>query len=743
MQPEPENSSQRILIRENLFASFLLSCAVVTLLFGLLFGQSSIWDGSGPLLLTNFRTYVLTAAFGSIAFLIGRGRKFHLTISPFLLALIAWFFLDALTRPYSWFHGLSIRGEILVSGCIGVFLLLKAPTATLRVLCAFSILLPVIAFLSYSQNKLLISDDHASFYYRLLLLKDHLPHIPFYNTDWNGGYDARDFFATGALNVYPLFAILSPFVSDPLAYKLTAIWIAFLLPALSMFAATKIITRDSISALIAATLATASGLIWFRWSLLYGTLGFCTSAALFPLVAALTWRAIHDPSALSRKRDIALFCILWTLFFLWPGSMFMCIPVALYGLAHYRAIFQNRKFLIAAALILLINLPWMVLFSKVSQVSSFISVSKTTSEQQTALQEQKKFALGARGVSGNISVEKSVKSLRENAGSTNPLVLLLLIPGIVFAPKAARYFLGGSIVYLLVVGTVIAPLKPHLELERMVLVGFMLAALPAGIALTEIISRLHKHFSSSATIFRRCAAAMLVLIPIGMLCASPFVTASVSTNRSILKFHLSGEIWDGIAKVFADYGSSNGRILFSGFLLHELDGGHAAPLPAITGAPAVASSQFHNLWAYRQVFPKSYLEREDIGIVEYLNTMNIGGIFAHEKQWRNYFAARPTEYQLEENIGRFAFYRRVGFASNYVLAGAASKLSITRDTITLTPTTESVTLKFNYLDFLQSSGCVIKGEQVAPEITLIRLERCTPGTEITIRSISTLGRLLN
>lgn len=742
MLPKLAPSSSELTARENLFASFLFSCAIVILLHWLLYGESSLWETGHPDFVTSTRTFVLVSVSGLASALLSRGRKFHLTISPYLFAIIGWFLLDGLTRPYSWFYGLSIRGEIFTAGCLGIFLMLRVPTATLPVLFGLSIAIPSIAFLVYSDGKLLISDDHASFYYRLLLLKEQLPHIPFYNTEWNGGYDARDFFATGSLNVYPFFAAVSQLTNNPFAYNLTVVWVAFLLPALSTLIATKILTRSSTAALLAATLVAASGLFWFRWSLVYGTLGFCTSAALFPLVSALTWRVIHDPFALKRKREIIAFCAAWTLFFLWPGSIFMCLPIAIYGLAYLKTLLPKRHFLVAAALIFAINAPWMLLFVKVSQVSSFVSVTKADSEQQTAAETQKKIALGKRGVAGEISLEKSLKSLRENAGSANPLILFLIIPGIVLAPKRTRLLVGGSLAYLILLGTTIAPVKPHLELERMVLVAVMLSALPAGIALAEILNRLKLHFNPDSSAFRRCAAFALLVIPVGMLCASPFVAAAVSTNRSILKFYLSDEIWDGIAETFTDFGSNNGRILFSGFLLHEIDGGHAAPLPILTGAPAIASSQFHNLWSYKQVFPKSYLERNDAGIVDYLDTMNVGGIFAHEKQWRDYFAARPGEYALDRNIGRFAFYKRVGFISNYVRSGAVSQISIARDSISIIPITQSVTLKFNYLDFLQSSGCVMKGEQVAPEITLIRLEQCKPGTEIIIRSKSALSRLM-
>ena len=164
MHSEASNSDHHLKTRDNILASFLFSCAIVTLLHALFFGEIHFWDVNHAITLTENQIFALAAILGVGSIVVGRGRRFHLTLSSYLFGIIAWFLLDALTRPYSWFHGLSIRGEILTAGCIATFFLLKAPTAALRCLCGLSIAIPMIAFLTYSQGKLLISDDHASFY---------------------------------------------------------------------------------------------------------------------------------------------------------------------------------------------------------------------------------------------------------------------------------------------------------------------------------------------------------------------------------------------------------------------------------------------------------------------------------------------------------------------------------------------------------------------------------------------------
>lgn len=720
--------------------ALLLSSAVTVILYALLFGASSFWNTGGISFLNLTQAGVIAAVLCCAAVVIGGSAGFRtgsFSVAPFLVAATVWLLLDGVTRPFSWFSGLQIRGEILLAGILAVGATIRYRSAPLWIVLGLALVLPTAAFIVYCDGRQLISDDHASFFYRQVLLLKQFPLIPFYNTDWNGGYDARDFFATGALNVLPVFALFSATFGEATGYNLTAAWIGLIFPALCMFGAGFLFTRSTKVAATAAILAAGTGIIWMRWALAYGTLGFCTSTALLPLVAALTWRALEHPQSLATKWRMSAFVAAWTLFFLWPGSMFMIAPIALYVLAQTRSVLTNRRFLICGLLIVLINAPWMILFAKVSQVSSFVSVTQNTEETQ-----QKRAQLGARGISGEISVAKSLKSLREQAGSSNPILLLCIIPGLCLAPRKLRLLLGVTIAYLLMVGVVIAPLKPHLELERLALAGILFAAIPAALAITSLLARISQLRATPTSRPKSASICALAIVPLGMLFSSPFVAASVATNRSILQFAVAGEIWNGVLKTFQDFGSHNGRILFSGFLLHELDGGHAAPLPALAGVPAVASSQFHNLWAYRQVFPKSFLERGDQGIREYLNAMNIGGVFAHEKQWREYFAARPLEFSLERNVGRFAFFRRASFTPSYLYSGTAERIDVAQDRIVLVPTSSEVTLKFIYLPFLASSGCVMKGASIAPELELIKLEECTPGREIVITSVSPLQRLL-
>jgi tetratricopeptide (TPR) repeat protein len=109
--------------------------------------------------------------------------------------------------------------EAVAAACIGVLLIsrigaeraLRAVAIATIALCSASLIAP---------GGLLFSDDHPSFFYRLSQLHDFFPHIPFYNPMWNGGVEAREFFPSGSLGIYLLFAPLLHFVSGQQAERL-------------------------------------------------------------------------------------------------------------------------------------------------------------------------------------------------------------------------------------------------------------------------------------------------------------------------------------------------------------------------------------------------------------------------------------------------------------------------------------------------------------------------------------------
>ena len=93
-------------------------------------------------------------------------------------------------------------------------------------------------FLSLTQNELLFTDDHPSFLFRLMQLKEFFPGIPFYNPLWNAGVEAREFFPSGILNVFFLFSPLIYSFDLATHYNQgVAILLFMVVPALSGLAA--------------------------------------------------------------------------------------------------------------------------------------------------------------------------------------------------------------------------------------------------------------------------------------------------------------------------------------------------------------------------------------------------------------------------------------------------------------------------------------------------------------------------
>jgi hypothetical protein len=157
----------------------------------------------------------------------------------------------------------------------------------------------------------------------------------------------------------------------------------------------------------------------------------------------------------------------------------------------------------------------------------------------------------------------------------------------------------------------------------------------------------------------------------------------------------------------------------------------------------VASSYAHNIWRYEQPIPKALLDQGDEGIREYLNLQNASLVLAHEPAWLEYFRARPSEYQKIRQEGDFFVFSRVGYASSYALEGEIQNLTMTSSSISLTPNTEHVVLKFKYFPFLKSSACSLEPYPVAGGLVFIRLSGCPLNQPVKIESVSPLHRLLS
>ncbi|OVE80055.1 hypothetical protein BVY02_01445, partial [bacterium J17] len=335
---------------------------------------------------------------------------------------------------------------------------------------------------------------------------------------------------------------------------------------------------------------------------------------------------------------------------------------------------------------------------------------------------------------GKVDLRKSLAILRETAVSINPLLLVFLVPGLMLLPGLQRRLFTVVFLVLFLLGTVAVPLKPQLELDRMLLLLALLSALPCSLSISKL-------FSSIPLTGGRWRHSLLPASVGAFLFATVFSAASVMLNRSSEMFFFSGSLTENLAKAIAEHGGV-GRTVFSGFVMHDLNKGHISHLPYYTGTPMVASSHVHNLWRYKQVFPKSFIDRGDTGMDEYLDLFNATSVVAHEKPWIEYFLKRPQDFHHVWAQHRFHLFKRRAPVSGYFLEGKGKIIEQSTSGITLVPQTESLVLSFRYVPSLISSDCTIGKANIDQEVIFIKLDNCPVGKEVRLRSASYFSRLL-
>jgi hypothetical protein len=232
-----------------------------------------------------------------------------------------------------------------------------------------------------------------------------------------------------------------------------------------------------------------------------------------------------------------------------------------------------------------------------------------------------------------------------------------------------------------------------------------------------------------------------LLTTFAFLFLTPLYTSAIATNRSMERFHLSSKNFNEIPGIITEY-SGSGRTLFSGHVLHELDGGHLAPLTILTNKPLIASSQVHNLWHYKQIVPSEFLSKGDEGIEQYFDLMNVTLVFAHENSWKRWFEERYERYKPVYDGDPFSGYIRLKARNSYFIEGDGSVTAQTNDEIVFTPTTTSGVLSFSWFPFLKASTCKLTPKDFGEEVTLIKFDECQPDKPVVIKSVSSINRIM-
>lgn len=669
---------------------------------------------------------------------------------PLLVYLSDW-----MVYPYNFFQAPSIRGELFLAFLLGGILLRSRVVQWLRWAPLAAALLLGVSFFQESRGEVLFSDDHASVMYRLTLLKEMFPHIPYYNPFWNAGTNARETFSTGLLNVYFLFYPLIQFFPVERVYNIIVASVLFgLVPGMTYLAA----RREGFSPLargIAATLAVTSGLTVYQWGLKYGPMGFMTSYALAPLAVVLTGVAIDREDTFT-PLDALLTATLIVLLLCWSPAGFVLLPVIAAGLPRIRTILRKPYAKPVLGAVLLCTLPWVVLWLNTVDVFKFVAHKQPSFSQQADGAEnpaQTSYADSEHPADQERSglVESShrrvkskprpmtprdlAKQIRNIAMNAHPLLLFFGPIGIFFFPRrSSRTVHGIVLTWLFFMGLVLAPLKPQLELERMLAIALLLLSLPAGQALALLFE------SAQGKSPRRVPFQMLAAVSFAYFLTGMPTAAAVIRNRTLINYTFTDETVHDFVRAIDQYGGE-GRVVFTGFILHELNRGHLAPLAYYTGRPLVASSPVHDTWWYTDIIPNAFRKRDEAGIEEYFDIMNATAVVAHERWWREYFQSHPERYTEVWGPGRFVMFRRSMAVPSYFYEGSGELLTQAPNEIRLRTDTPNVVLKFSYYSFLESSSCRIAPRQLYQSIRLIELSDCAPGSEVLIRGKTGFERL--
>jgi len=191
-------------------------------LLGCMTGPLRLLGDAGPLV--SDWSWQLSLMAGAVVWMFSRHRSQLPLAAQVGCALIVCLPLASnfIERKFVYLNGIQEMYSLLLLAVIAALLQLfvsarsEQPaelTQPITLLIATQALIAGV-FISYADGRLLFSDDHPSFLYRLQLLMDEFPSIPFYNTEWNAGYSAREFFPSGVLNVFFLSAPILYFFGD-------------------------------------------------------------------------------------------------------------------------------------------------------------------------------------------------------------------------------------------------------------------------------------------------------------------------------------------------------------------------------------------------------------------------------------------------------------------------------------------------------------------------------------------------
>lgn len=588
-------------------------------------------------------------------------------------------------------------------------------------------------FLNEAGGQPIFADDHPSFIFRLAQLKEEFPFIPFYNPLWNAGVEAREFFPSGVLNLFLLASPLIYLFPVESIYNVIVIGLLFfMLPGIG-FTMARYSRLSTVGCATAALLTLGASLMWYKWALTYGTMGFCVSAALAPLVVLLASRALNPDVARHWSERVLLTTAL-TLSVLWTPAALLLAPLGLVCLVRLPKLLKVRSFRWMAVAVVLVNAPWLAIFIDASNVFSFVSSTGNTHGESAKKVVATTFASFKKG-------------LISQATALNPLLLLGALPGLrLLCTTTGGWLYVGTCIWALLLGVFGPLLVPQLELDRFLILFGLLLPLPVARWVDTLHNRVVERSADESAanrpwLRRHTSLSSLTSIAIvtSLLLLPTFMWRLIHFKTAV-KYFFADRIVQDLPATLRNL-EGDGRILFSGFILHDFSGGHIAPLAYLTKRPLIASRYQHDRWNRSDAIPSEYRERADEGVREYLSLMNASYVVAHEKFWKEWFYARPGEYSLIEKQGHFWIFKRGTYTANYFLKGSGQVVSQNGSSITVVPHEDSVVVKFNYYKHLKSSACTIAPYPVSNELTFIEIKDCNGRGPVTLSAVNPLERL--
>lgn len=704
----------------------LITLGISVAILGIIFGGFKLFG------LVTIKAFPIGVLLLLIGFAISRSILAPTSKFSCFIVLITLLTSDIPIRKTSFFQDnlwpiILVIGAILWAGLLVYENRKRTPKCTeytILALMAITILCGLSSFLVEASNRLIFSDDYPSFLYRLMQLKDHFPQIPFYNPEWNGGVEAREFFPSGILNVFFLWfpVVISTDLTVSLTY-IVGITIFIFVP-LCIFVSARLVDLDKGACAVATILAIFLSLEWYRWSLLYGTLPFVISMALFPLNVSLCFNATQNPTGFGIWHGI-LFFVSMSLMCLWSPTILCISPLVAYVLLRRSTWKQNRIFAATTIVLLVCHIPWIYIFLETSRVGSLV-LSKAGETSGTAGYSLPSLAAGK-------FFESWLKLFRDFTRDLNPFLIVFSIPSLFTCFLVRSWAFKLPLLTVFFLATFGPLLKSQLELQRFYIAVTLLLVLPVSDFIWNRILNANE-FKLKPT------HALLTVITGAIFFYAPIWVWNVSSNKTIVQFPFEKPILRALASKIKGH-SFGGRVMFAGFLLHEIGGGHAAILPRLCQTPLVASRYQHDRWEYTDIVPEEYRKRGEGGIEEYLNQMNVSLVVTHDRFWRQWYSKRPHLYRREWSEENFVSFSRVNYKPTYFLNGNGEILSQDKGLIKVRINSSDAVIKFHYYPFLSSDTCKISPFNISSTIQFIKIENCPPDKIVTIKAKGPFSRL--